>query len=117
VPKKRAAKPSEYEEIEAVPDVAVTESIMATLLAYGSLSAEELTSSVSRRLGFKRTGPKIRDRVIAGINDLVASGRLQLTDDSRVRFSPGSTTPAPAIATEKTPSAASPAEAKTTTGP
>jgi hypothetical protein len=45
-----------------------------------------LTAAVAKHLGFKRTGPKIRDRVIAGINELVAAGRLVVSDDGRVRL-------------------------------
>ena len=47
---------------------------------------EDLIAAVSKRLGFKRTGPKIRDRVATGLNALVADGRLGVADDTRVRL-------------------------------
>jgi len=40
---------------------------------------------VSKRLGFKRVGPKIRDRVAAAINSLTSSGKLSIIEDNRVR--------------------------------
>ncbi|HEV3438840.1 MAG TPA: DUF4011 domain-containing protein [Gemmata sp.] len=95
VPKKRSPKLIEYEDIEAVPDSALSDAIVATLIAFGSIPAEELSAAVSRRLGFKRTGPKIRDRIIASVNDLVAAGRLVLSEESRVRLSSSSGTPGP----------------------
>ncbi|HEV3385409.1 MAG TPA: AAA domain-containing protein [Gemmata sp.] len=93
VEKKRFPKPTEFEDIEAVPSSALADAIVATLTTFGSMPAEELTAAVSKQLGFKRTGPKIRDRVIAGVNEMVAAGTLILADDNRVRLvPPGSTT-------------------------
>ncbi len=87
--KKRPPKLTEYEDIDAVPEAALSTAILQSLVAFGSMPAEDLTSAVAKQLGFKRTGPKIRDRVIAGINELVAEGRLVLSDDNRVRHSGG----------------------------
>ena len=84
--KKRAVKPVEYEDIDAAPEEAIVEAIVAILVTYGSMPADELAAAVSRKLGFKRTGPKIRDRVIAVVNGLTVSGRVTLGEDSRVKF-------------------------------
>jgi len=84
--KKRTPKLTEYEEIEVVPESALSTAILQSLVAFGSMPAEDLTAAVAKQLGFKRTGPKIRDRVIAGINNLVAEGRIVLTEDNRIRL-------------------------------
>jgi very-short-patch-repair endonuclease len=86
IEKKRALKSTEYEDIDTVPESALSTAILQSLVAFGSMPAEDLTAVVAKHLGFKRTGPKIRDRVIAGINELVAAGRLVLTEDNRIRL-------------------------------
>ena len=63
----------------------MNESVVASLVEFGSMPAEDLISAVSKRLGFKRVGPKIRDRVAVAINTLTSSGKLTITDDNRVR--------------------------------
>jgi hypothetical protein len=50
------------------------------------MPAEDLISAVSRRLGFKRLGPKIRDRIASGINALSATGQLGISDDNLVKM-------------------------------
>jgi hypothetical protein len=49
------------------------------------MAADDLVATVSKRLGFKRTGPKIRERVTGGVNKLATAGRLAVSDDGRIR--------------------------------
>jgi very-short-patch-repair endonuclease len=82
----QTAKSVEYEDIDQVPASAVVEVVRQTLVGYGSMPADELAVAVSKRLGFRRTGAKIRDRIIAAVNEQVADGRLRVSDDGRVRL-------------------------------
>ena len=92
---------TEYDDIEAVPEPALGEAIVACLFLYGSMPADELIAAVAKRLGFKRAGPKIRDRAIARVNELVTSGQLILCEDNRVRLA---ARPVPALSDpEKAP--------------
>ncbi len=88
VVKSRSAKPPkhDYESIEVVPDAALIEAITGALTEFGSMPAEDLIAAVSKRLGFKRTGPKIRERVTEVVNARVSTGGLGVTDDGRVRL-------------------------------
>jgi very-short-patch-repair endonuclease len=85
-PVKRPSKHSEpeFDSIEKVSDNELDTAIFDSLREFGSMPAEDLISAVSKRLGFKRVGPKIRDRVAGSINTLVAGGQLTITDENRV---------------------------------
>jgi very-short-patch-repair endonuclease len=76
----------EFESIEVVPDVTLVEAITATLTEFGSMPPEDLIAAVSKRLGFKRTGPKIHDRIAKAINDRLSAGGLGVADDGRIRL-------------------------------
>jgi very-short-patch-repair endonuclease len=86
--KRRAPKTShtEYESIETVPEAALNDAIAGALTDFGSMPAEDLISAVAKRLGFKRAGPKIRERVAEAVNGRVSAGALGVTDDGRVRL-------------------------------
>ncbi len=77
---------TEFTSIEAVPDSTLTETILRTLDEYGSMAVEDLVGCVSRRLGFKRVGPRIRERVVGQVNQSVSSGAVVATDEGRVRL-------------------------------
>jgi hypothetical protein len=88
VVKQRTPPVPEFDNIEAVPEPAVANAIGGALRDYGSMPAEDLIAAVSRRLGFKRTGPKIRERIAGALNSQTAVGRLLVSDDGRVRLAP-----------------------------
>jgi very-short-patch-repair endonuclease len=75
-----------YESIEAVSDASLTEAIAGVLTDFGSMPAEDLVTAVAKRLGFKRAGPKIRERVAEAVNARISGRVLALTDDNRVRL-------------------------------
>ena len=86
VPKKapKVAEP-DYDSIEKVSEPELHASIEAVLVEFGSMPADDLISAASKRLGFKRVGPKIRDRVATAINALLGTSKLSMTDENRVR--------------------------------
>jgi very-short-patch-repair endonuclease/DNA polymerase III delta prime subunit len=88
VVKQRTPPAPEFDNIEAVPEPGVTDAINRALRDFGSMPAEDLIAAVSKRLGFKRTGPKIRERVAEALNAQTAAGRLLVGDDGRVRVAP-----------------------------
>jgi hypothetical protein len=79
------AGPPDYAAIDDVPSGAVGEAVTGALVEFGSMPAEELIAAVARRLGFKRTGPRIRERVAEAMNALATDGKLRVADDGRVR--------------------------------
>ncbi len=81
----KVAEP-DHDSIEKVSDNELNTAVCDSLREYGSMPAEDLVSAVSRRLGFKRVGTKIRDRVAGAINFLATNGQLSITDENRVRL-------------------------------
>jgi len=86
-PKRKPAKHAEpdVDSIEKVSEVDLNAHVESALNEFGSMPAEDLISAVSKRLGFKRVGPKIRDRIAHAINALTSTGRLSVIEDNRVR--------------------------------
>ncbi|MBN9119121.1 MAG: DUF4011 domain-containing protein [Planctomycetes bacterium] len=84
---KKGPKPAEpdFDSIEKVSDAEVNDAVVGALVEFGSMPAEDLISAVSKRLGFKRAGPKIRERVAQAINTLTNTGKLSIIEDNRVR--------------------------------
>ena len=87
LPQKKGPKVAEpeFDSIEKVSETDLNASIEAVLVEFGSMPAEDLISAASKRLGFKRVGPKIRDRIATAINALLGTGKLSMTDENRVR--------------------------------
>jgi hypothetical protein len=83
--KSAAAKPPEFDSIDDAPAAAVEEAVVGALAEFGSMPTEDLIAAASRRLGFKRTGPKIRERVTETINARIAAGTLRVDDADRIR--------------------------------
>ncbi|MBM3979951.1 MAG: DUF559 domain-containing protein, partial [Planctomycetes bacterium] len=80
------AKVIEYESIEKVPEASVRVALEAALTEYGSMPADDLISAASKKLGFKRVGPNIRERLATAIDVLVEEHRLALGDGNTVRL-------------------------------
>ena len=85
--RRKSSKLLEFESIETVPNAAIASAIVASLSAFGSMPVDDLAAAVSKRLGFKRTGPKIRERVMESVNDLVTKETLAVGEGDRVRLS------------------------------
>jgi very-short-patch-repair endonuclease len=81
-----------YSDIDAVHDSVILECILKTLKRYGQTSKEDLIKSVSRQLGFQRTGQKIQQKLTAGIDCLALQGRISLKEDSGVDIARSTTT-------------------------
>jgi very-short-patch-repair endonuclease len=84
--RRKLSKLVEFDSIENVPDAGLSEAILASLIELGSMPMDDLVLAVGKRLGFKRTGPRIRERVTGAVNVLVAEGRLLVAEPDRVRL-------------------------------
>jgi len=84
--KRRSSKLVEFDSIESVPDPALREAIFGCLVELGSMPMDDLVAAVGRRLGFKRSGAKIRERVAGMVNGFVADGQLTVVEPDRVRL-------------------------------
>ena len=86
VVRRKASKAIEFESIETVPESALSQAVLASLTEFGSMPIDDLVAVVSKRLGFKRTGPKIRERVTDAVNGLVSSEAIAVGEGDRIRI-------------------------------
>jgi len=77
---------TEFDSIDAVPDSAMGDTLTRVLHEFGSMPADDLIAAVSKRFGFKRTGPKIRERIAESVNVHLSSNKLYLDEEGRVRL-------------------------------
>jgi hypothetical protein len=78
----------EFNKIQQVPDAVLEDAVLDVLRRCGATERSELTRAVSRHLGFKRTGPRIHERIDESIDALLQTGRLARTGDQRLQASP-----------------------------
>ncbi|HEY1066894.1 MAG TPA: AAA domain-containing protein [Pirellulales bacterium] len=67
---------AQCKSIDDVREHVLEKVVLERLGLYGTTQPDELIQAVSRELGFQRTGPRIKARVEATIEQLVTSGRL-----------------------------------------
>jgi very-short-patch-repair endonuclease len=84
--RRKMSKAIEFDSIETVPEPALNEAIIVSLVELGSMPMDDLVAAVGKRLGFKRAGAKIRERVTGTVNGLVAAGQLAVGQADRVRL-------------------------------
>ena len=87
---KKGPKPPEpdHDSIEAVPEAEVRAALVGALVEFGAMPADDLVASASKRLGFKRVGSKIQERLAKSLNDLVGDGTLSMIEGDRIRANP-----------------------------
>jgi very-short-patch-repair endonuclease len=78
----------DVDSIDKVNEPELQAAVLASLTEFGTMEADDLIAAVSRRFGFKRVGPRIRDRVASAINTLLGETKLSMTDDNRVKVVP-----------------------------
>jgi very-short-patch-repair endonuclease len=80
-----APHPLTYTSIENVPERVIRAEVLSAVVAYGATGAGDLCGSVSRRLGFKRLGAKIKDRIESCLDSLTREGKLEREAGGRVK--------------------------------
>ncbi len=71
-----------YSDIDEVPSEALQEVISELLQRFGQTNRDELITAVARRLGFRRTGARIQDRIESAIEKMTRRGELTKGDDN-----------------------------------
>jgi very-short-patch-repair endonuclease len=74
----------QFSDIEDVSDDFVCLAIVDSLTSYGAMPLEDLMQATARKLGFQRTGPRIRDRLSDGAKSLERQGKLVTDSDGRL---------------------------------
>jgi len=75
--------PPSYEGIDAVPELVIRTTALALIIEYGATEPEDLCGAVSRRLGFKKLGKRIKARVESSLADLARERKLERQGDGR----------------------------------
>jgi very-short-patch-repair endonuclease len=73
-----------YATIEDVPEAMIRATILSLVGEYGATEADDLCVSVSRCLGFKRVGPRIKARIENSLDALARERKLERQDDGRL---------------------------------
>ena len=72
----RSAEAGSLLKADMLPPMEVAAAIRTTLADCGSVQPDELAQAVARVLGFKRTGPEIKQAIASVIDELVSRGEL-----------------------------------------
>lgn len=72
-----------YGSIDDVPELVIHTTVIAVVSEYGATESDDLCGAVSRRLGFKRLGAKIKSRVEGALAALARDRRLERQADGR----------------------------------
>jgi very-short-patch-repair endonuclease len=75
--------PPDYERIDDVPEEVVRATVTSVLTACGATEPDDLHRAVARRLGFDRTGSKIKQRLERAVEALALENRVVLQPDGR----------------------------------
>ena len=84
----RMPPPPQYKAIDDVPRSTIQEFLLDALARFGATDEADLVQTVARRLGFQRTGPRIRARLAGCIEDLAREGKVGRTGAGGVRLAP-----------------------------
>jgi len=66
----------QFSTIDDVPIAILNQAIIDAIKSYGAMPLEDLMQSVARKLGFHRTGSRIRDRLSGVVKNLERQGKL-----------------------------------------
>ena len=77
-------KYGQYKKIDEVPVIEMENAMMLTIQRASSIPKENLIVETARRLGFDRTGPRIREALEEVVMILLRSNRIELRGDRLV---------------------------------
>lgn len=81
--------PLQFSAIENVPADFLRLVLSDAITSYGAMPLEDLMQAAARKLGFQRTGSRIRDRLSYEVQNLERQGKLVTGNDGRLRLQNG----------------------------
>jgi very-short-patch-repair endonuclease len=81
---------TDYESIDDVPEPVLEDLLCRALQTFGATEDTDLIQSVTRQLGFKRTGKRIQARIEECLEGLIRAGQVCRTADQRLLATSGS---------------------------
>lgn len=75
-----------FDSIDDVPESILRDIVCNTLREFGATESSELTQTVSRRLGFKRTGNLIQTRIEKCVKKLIQAETIVVMADQRLQL-------------------------------
>jgi hypothetical protein len=75
-----------YQRIDDVPASVIKDWVLSLLETYGVTEQTQLTMSVARQLGFRRTGAKIRERIERCVDSLLSEKKILRTEDGALKL-------------------------------
>ena len=81
----KANETPRFPNIDEVPADLLRRILTECIESFGAMPAEDLAHAAARKLGFQRTGSRIRNRVSREVHNLTQGGELSVGDDGRLR--------------------------------
>jgi hypothetical protein len=86
LPTSRAPAGPQFVAIDDVPKLLMQSALTDAIQSYGAMPLDDLIQAVARKLGFHRTGSRIRDRLGEEIKTLERNGTILTDSDGRFRL-------------------------------
>jgi very-short-patch-repair endonuclease len=78
-----------FSNIDEVPTDVLRQVLSDAIASFGAMPLDDLTQAAARKLGFQRTGSRIRERVSEEVQNLKRRGELVVGSDGRLRSQNG----------------------------
>ncbi len=75
-----------FENIDDVPTEDIIEILCEQLRKFGATERDDLIRQIALKLGFQRSGHRIRARASGLIDHCISQGRLQVQESSRIQL-------------------------------
>jgi very-short-patch-repair endonuclease len=76
----------QFDAIDDVPWRLMQSALTDAIQSYGAMPVEDLIQAAARKLGFQRSGARIRERLAEEINVLKINGEFLAADDGKLRL-------------------------------
>ncbi len=80
-----APKPDDFDNIDQVPPAVLTQTLLDTLHQFGAMPQDDLFLATAKKLGFARTGPRIKEALTLALQNLLQQQKLTLTPDNKIK--------------------------------
>jgi very-short-patch-repair endonuclease len=86
LPSAPSSPPEDFDKIDQVPQSLIIQTVLATLDQFGAMSPEDLFLTTAKKLGFARTGPRIKEALTLALDELIARQKVQPTPENKIKL-------------------------------
>ncbi len=85
VPPTEAPKPDDFDKIDQVPPDVISQTLLDVLNQFGAMSTDDLFLTSAKKLGFARTGPRIKESFTLALADLIQQQKALPTPEGKIK--------------------------------